>query len=76
MLGELRIRNLGVIAEALVEFAPGLTALTGERIFIFYHGMAYFYTFITYIRMNTAYYFINFFNFFSTNRRAKAIKGL
>lgn len=30
MLGELRIRNLGVIAEALVEFAPGLTALTGE----------------------------------------------
>lgn len=30
MLGELRIRNLGVIADALVEFAPGLTALTGE----------------------------------------------
>ncbi|MDO4784451.1 MAG: DNA repair protein RecN [Propionibacteriaceae bacterium] len=30
MLGELRIRNLGVIADALVEFSPGLTALTGE----------------------------------------------
>lgn len=30
MLSELRIRNLGVIAEATIEFAPGLTALTGE----------------------------------------------
>lgn len=30
MLNELRICNLGVISEALVEFSPGLTALTGE----------------------------------------------
>lgn len=30
MLTELRITNLGVIAEASIEFSPGLTALTGE----------------------------------------------
>ena len=30
MLTELRITNLGVIADALAEFSPGLTALTGE----------------------------------------------
>lgn len=30
MLAELRIRNLGVISDATVEFDPGLTALTGE----------------------------------------------
>lgn len=30
MLRELRIRNLGVIAEAAVELDPGMTALTGE----------------------------------------------
>ncbi len=30
MIGELRIRGLGVIDEAVVPFAPGLTVLTGE----------------------------------------------
>ena len=30
MLGELRIVNLGVIGDASIEFAPGMTALSGE----------------------------------------------
>lgn len=30
MLRELRIKNLGVIAEATLDFGPGMTALTGE----------------------------------------------
>jgi DNA repair protein RecN (Recombination protein N) len=30
MLEEMRIRDLGVIADALLDFAPGLTVLTGE----------------------------------------------
>ena len=30
MISELRIRGLGVIEEAIVPFAPGLTVLTGE----------------------------------------------
>ena len=30
MIAELRIRGLGVIADAVVPFAPGLTVVTGE----------------------------------------------